>query len=280
MRRSKGSSARERLRATGPLTVVGLIGLVVSLWIGRPPPGPLQNLDLSPGGPMRTIGTTPSPVEVERSPHRAGPRASGSTVGSLEIRVEDADGRRRSGALVRFEGPRSGTVATGRDGTALLEGLPPGRYQVEVPAGCVRDLEIFQGRRGRAEVYADRHSIVHLGNVDARARFWPANPVRWSSAPPWPRGEKVTVTFSVLDRCRLADAPEGTSFARLRWAPNELLALVGDAPTTADADGAATIRFRCQRSGIPRLLLWDDETREGQDVLALTPGIGFEAACS
>lgn len=282
MRRSKGSPGRDRrLRASGPLTLVSVIGLVLSIWMGRAPPGPLQNLDLPGTGGTRTIGSPPVVVIPSRSVTRP-PRSStpGTALGTLEIRVEDTTQQRRGGVLVRIDGPRSGTVLTERDGVALLAGLEPGRYDVEVPAGCIRDLEIFQGRRGTAEVFAGRTSIIRLGNVEARARFWPARPVRWSAPPAWRVGDRVTITFSVIDRCRGEDAGGGTSFARLRWTPNEVISMVGRAPTKAEDDGSATITFRCAREGVPRLLLLDPETGEQQDLLELSPGIGLTPACS
>lgn len=259
MTRSKAFWAR---RAAG-------LGTLVLLLIACTPSVQTGDASLLPTRGASQPPNTEPPSPAPAAPASPTPTPSpGEPIGTLEFRVRDDDGIARPGVPVRYDGPASGTTVTGRKGIARVK-VPPGSYDVEIPTGCVEELEIFRGSRANAVVYQDTRSVVNLRNIVARAGIWLSNPMIFDADPPWMIGQRVIATVTVIDRCRQRPARAGTSVSWLRWRPSSTIEMTTVAPGRSDADATVTIGFRCARAGVATMMFVEPVTGEREDLLRI-----------
>lgn len=196
-----------------------------------------------------SVGVTPGPPATPAS------QAAKSSGPPLVVTIVDQNKRNPPNIPVRVSGPVTQNLLSDSSGKVTVN-APPGNYRLEVPAGCHDKVMISFGGTASAAI-APNQSATGTLKVQWQQRYVPGLPVFSSSGSDWPLGQKITLRYSVQDRCEEADQAPGASIETYRFTPSANLRIVSGPGLRSNSDGVASIDVECTAAGRPSLVAAD-----------------------
>lgn len=188
------------------------------------------------------------------------------------LQLNDQNGLHPEGIPIRLSGAQNRTVLSDEAGEVKV--YKPGIYEAEARVGCHDGVFISKGGGvsfGAAQGDSSRGTLALTWSHQVA----PAAPVYADHDRDWPVGEKVTVTFTVSDRCSDERVPRGEYPSYAFVVPSNLK--LASAPTLrADDQGNGRVVLMCTRAGKVGLVA-EDRANPSDKVDLFAYSVGYTA---
>lgn len=255
---------------------MGVRGIALALAVLAAACGPDQRVGGSAPSPS---ASTPAPRRAPLTPPPVTAAPTPPTTGTYRIRLVTIEGGPAAGVPVAIDGPLSFHALSDRDGLVLVDG-PAGDYALAIDEGCTGTLRIVRAYTARFGIAAGQTGEVDVV-VRFVQRFAPDAPIGSSLGPYWPPGDEVTVTFTVVDRCRGGEPPApNRPFPTWRVRTNGNVRVVRGPRFRSDDRGRDTITVTCVEEGVASVVLFDRAVpNDDLDLVEADNSFGRKPSC-